>query len=196
MSLGLDSPAATAPEPPADELPAPAATRRGLGLGLWARVGLAVALLAASAAGRAWQARRVDQMLRDGRVSPFRVTELPKVLGPWVGNDERHGPDHRPRHRQHRPDPELYQNTITGQKVALIFLFGPSTEMFVHSPETCYPAAGYERIGGPVPRRSRTPAARPWPFHEMVFPRARGAVPSSRRSTTPGATTAGGPPAW
>src|SRR4051812_44763452 len=94
MLPGLDTAVAQpapAVVPPAAVATTPAAGRPAdptRGLGLWARVGLAVALLAASAAGRAWQSRRVDQMLRDGRVAPFALKVLPKAFGPWVGDDE------------------------------------------------------------------------------------------------------------
>ena len=62
-------PVAVAPEP--DDAIVSAAARPGGGASAVDARGLAVALLGASAAGRAWQARRVDQKLRDGRVAPF-----------------------------------------------------------------------------------------------------------------------------
>ena len=32
-----------------------------------------------------------------------------------------------------------YQHRITGQQISVIVLFGPSIEMYVHSPDNCYP---------------------------------------------------------
>jgi Protein of unknown function (DUF3485) len=176
MSLGLDSPVATAPVGAAEDLPAPLPARPGVGLvGLWARVGLAVALLAASAAGRAWQAHRVDQRLRDGRIAPFAVAELPKTLGPWIGSEIKMDPVIARVTGSTEQTQRVYQNRITGQKVEMIFLFGPSTEMFIHAPETCYPAAGYTRVAGPVPHQIAAPGdAPPWPFEELVYAKGEG----------------------
>lgn len=176
MSPGLESPATAAPETTADELPAPAPPRPGGGqAGLWVRVGLAVAILAASAAGRAWQARRVDQRMRDGRIAPFAVADLPKALGPWVGVDVKMDPIIARITGSTEQVQRVYQNTVTGQKVEMIFLFGPSTEMFIHDPDTCYPAAGYERIIGPITRQVAAPGeAASWPFHETVYSKGEG----------------------
>ncbi len=176
MSLGLDSPATAVPESPAEDLPAPLPARPGVGLaGLWARVGLAMALLAASAAGRAWQARRVDQRLRDGRIAPFAVADLPKTLGPWVGSDITMDPTIARATGSTEQIQRLYQNSITGQKVEMVFLFGPSTEMFIHAPDVCYPAAGYERVAGPLPHQIAAPGdASRWLFQELIFNKGEG----------------------
>ena len=156
-----------------EDLPVPLPARPVAGL--WARVGLAVALLAASAAGRAWQGRRVDQRLRDGRIAPFAVAELPKTLGPWVGIDITMDPIIARATGSTEQVQRSYQNTITGQKVEMIFLFGPSTEMFIHAPDVCYPAAGYERIAGPVPHQIAAPGDAPrWPFQELIYAKGEG----------------------
>jgi hypothetical protein len=177
MSSGPDISAEIAPTSATDELPAPAAPKRGLsGFGLWVRVGLAVALLAASAAGRMWQARRVDEKMRSGRVAPFSLSQLPMTLGSWVGKDmpmveiiarTTGSVDHVQR---------LYQNTITGQRVELIFLFGPSSEMFVHAPDVCYPATGYEHISGPLLHnlKGESEGEGPWPFFEVIYRKGEG----------------------
>jgi hypothetical protein len=161
-----------------EELPSPRAVRRGLGgVGLWMRVGLAVALLAASAAGRVWQARRVDQMLRDGRVAPFRVNEIPLTLGPWVGEDAVMDPIIARATGATERLNRIYRNLTTGQRVSVIVLFGPSSEMFVHAPTTCYPASGYECVTGPLSNRVRESAqaeARSWPFYELVYRKGEG----------------------
>jgi hypothetical protein len=184
MSHGLELPEAASPAaladpvalPPDEPSDAPAAApRRGRSRWLWVQVALGVILLGTSAAGRAWQARRVDQMLRDGRVSPVRLASLPKVLGPWVGDDETM--DSAIARATGSTDSIFrnYQHRITGQKISLIVLFGPSTEMYVHSPENCYPAAGYAKVEGPKYRAiSSAGAAGSWPFFETVFSKGEG----------------------
>ena len=45
--------------------------------------------------------------------------------------------------------------------------------MYVHSPENCYPAAGYQKLTGPFTRpvRSGTGA---WPFYETIYTKGEG----------------------
>jgi hypothetical protein len=180
MSQGLESPeAATGPEPdaaaagpePDDSIAAPARPRGGAWL--WVRVTLAVVLLGASAAGRAWQGRRVDQILRDGRISPCRLADLPETLGPWVGGTETMDPAIARATGSTDSIFRGYQHKTTGQKLSVIVLFGPSTEMYIHSPEVCYPAGGYHKVSGP---RFRSVAAgkASWPFFDSVFVKGEG----------------------
>lgn len=159
-----------------DELPAPIpqGKRTAAIVWFWARVGLAIALLAASGGARAWQARRVDKILRDGRISPFTLTDLPMKLGAWVGEDLPMDPiiaqaTGSVEHVQRR-----YQNTLTGQKVELIFLFGPSTEMFIHAPEVCYPASGYEPVTEPIGRIVTAGPSGKWSFLESIYHKGEG----------------------
>jgi hypothetical protein len=184
MSQGLESPEAAmtaeGPEPdapPSVASPEPdvavAPSRRGGGAWLWVRVALVVVLLGASALARAWQARRVDQILRDGRVSPCRLADLPETLGPWVGQSE--AMDSAIARATGSTDSifRSYQHKVTGQKLSLIVLFGPSTEMFVHSPDNCYPAAGYHKTRGPTGRTIKSGPAS-WPFFETVYAKGEG----------------------
>jgi hypothetical protein len=176
MSFGLELPAETAPELTSDELPAPAPKRGLAGFGLWARVGLAVALLAASAAGRAWQARRVDQVMRDGRISPFPLAEIPMTLGSWVGKDAPLDPQIVRATGSAAHIQRVYQNTITGQRIELVFLYGPSSEMFIHAPDTCYPASGYEHVAGPINHDITSGDVGHWPFFEVVYRKGEGST--------------------
>lgn len=155
------------------ELPVPP-PRRGPGaVGLWARVGLAVALLAASAGARAWQAGRVDHMLREGRKSPFALADIPTTLGSWTGRDDAMDPIIARATGSTDRIVRVYQNAVTGQRVSVIVLFGPSSEMFIHSPENCYPRAGYTRIGAPL-RRDLAVGEWRWPFREVVYMKGEG----------------------
>ena len=151
--------------------PRPAAPRsRG---GLWVRVGLAVLLLTASAAGRSWQAMRVDQQLRDGRKPPFALNDLPMTMGPWEGHDD--VVDEQIIRITGSTDSifRTYQHQVTGQRVGLLVLFGPAIMMYGHTPERCYPSAGFDQLSGP---RARTVEAdgKSWPFRELVYAKGEG----------------------
>jgi len=111
---------------------------------------LACVLLLASGAARGWQASLVESALQAGRkVARLDLETVPKTLGPWRGEafkvDERiarvTGADQLVTRR--------YVNENTGSVVELILLYGPAADVFIHSPEVCYPSAGYELAAGP-----------------------------------------------
>ncbi len=119
-----------------------------------ARVGLAAflvcVLLVASGAVRGWQAARVESALETGRkVARLDLETVSETLGPWRGEtfavDEQiarsAGADQIVTRR--------YVNENTGAAVELILLYGPAADVFLHSPEVCYPSAGYELAAGP-----------------------------------------------
>ena len=174
MSSGpLSSPPVATPAD-APQAPRRARSRAGRALGLWARVALAVGLLAASATARHWQSLRVDALLRDGRVAPFPLADLPMTLGDWVGSEEKMDSDIARATGSTDQLFRVYQHRRTGQKVNVIVLFGPSTEMYVHTPENCYPAAGYTQTFGPTWRDVKVGPGQTRPFHALTFVKGEG----------------------
>ncbi len=150
---------------------APAARARGV----WVQVALAVAVLAASGAARGWQSSRVDQVLREGRKSPFALKDIPMQLGPWVGQDE--PVDEQIVRITGSTDSifRSYQNQNTGQRVHVLVLFGPSVAMFGHIPEVCYPASGFDMVRDPKMHTVQSPSTgASWPFRELVYTKGEG----------------------
>ena len=122
---------------------------------LMTRVGLVVALILASGGVRFWQAKKVDAALAAGRESPFPLATLPMKLGECVGSDTELDPrivmgtgstDHITRR---------YTDHRTGVAIDIIVLYGPTSQIFIHSPELCYPKAGYESRGDSLIRDIR-----------------------------------------
>ena len=143
------------------------------GRGLWFRVGLAVLLLCASAAARQWQAQRVNQTLRDGRIPPFPLKEIPETLGDWEGTSASMDPHVARATGATDKIVRTYQHRRTGQKINLIVLFGPSSEMYVHTPENCYPASGFSLTSGPN-RRQITSGKKRFLFNSLVYTKGQG----------------------
>lgn len=169
MSLTIDPPAApdVAPERPAAP---PVPPRPAV---LWGMVGLAVALLATSATVRYWQSRGVDEALRQGLKSPFELKELPMTLGDWKGTDEPLDPAIARATGCSDSVFRTYSNEKTGARVSLILLYGPAEEVSIHSPDNCYPAAGYGLVGG-VERRNVEAGKSRYPFESMVYIKGEG----------------------
>ncbi len=42
----------------------------------------------------------------------------------------------------------VYTERTTGVRVTLMILYGKANQLSVHTPDVCYPAAGYEQVGG------------------------------------------------
>jgi len=80
------------------------------------------------------------------KLPPFPLAELPTVIGPWRmldGSDSQLDPkiaqiagasDHIVR---------TYLNEMTGDTTSVLILYGLANALFAHTPEVCYPAAGY-----------------------------------------------------
>src|SRR4051812_18114697 len=122
----------------------------------WVRVALACPLLVGSGGVRWWQARRVEAVLRDGREAPFTLAELPMVLGDWRGEDTTIDPKIARRTGATDLVTRRYVDQRTGATLEAIILYGPTTEVYGHAPEVCYPAAGYEKVAGPEPHAIRS----------------------------------------
>lgn len=139
----------------------------------WVRLVLACAIVAGSGAVRWWQARRVEAVLRDGRTAPFRLSELPMVVGSWKGQETEI--DSRIARRTGATDliTRRYVDQRTGATLEAIILYGPSTEVYGHVPEVCYEAAGFEKVAGPESRSIRVGSGKV-PFRTLVYAKGEG----------------------
>jgi EpsI family protein len=134
---------------------------------------LVCALLVSSGAIRLWHARRVRETAESGRTSAFPLKELPLTLGNWRGADAILDP----RIAQHTGASDAvfrrYVDQATGATVEVIVLYGPAVELFIHTPEVCYSAAGYTQ-SGVSGRRVVTTRGVAAPFQSLVFEKGQG----------------------
>jgi hypothetical protein len=148
----------------------PAASRQGSPFGMVARVALAVLLLVGSGCLRSWQARRVDAAMNAGRESPFPLSTISTTLGDWIGTptelDARivegtGSTDHITRR---------YVDRRTGVAIDAIILYGPTSDIFIHAPELCYPKAGFSQMGDAPIREIAFPGGKA-PFRSLEYTR-------------------------
>jgi hypothetical protein len=138
----------------------------------WRWFALTCALLLISGAVRSWRDSQFSSIARESEACPFPLNELPAVLGHWhaVEGSESHldpetariagSSDHMIR---------VYADDKTGETVSVLVLYGLARSVFSHSPEICYPAAGYTPVGvSPV---------------DHAVPYAESAVPARYRSS-------------
>lgn len=161
------------PRPAAPQAVAPAPSRPRLAATV-GRASLVVALLVASGGVRAWQARRVDEALDRGKESPFPLEQIPMTLGTWVGTPTEMDPqivkgtgstDHITRR---------YVDGRTGVILDVIVLYGPTSDVFIHSPEVCYPRASFASAGESMARSVACPGGAV-PFRSLAYTKGEGA---------------------
>lgn len=166
----------TAASSPLVEIDAPPAARPEGRWRFWVGAALACVALVGSGGVRLWQERQVATLLEEGKHSPFPLAEMPLTLGPWRGETAKLDPrvaantgsvDHIFRR---------YTNQLTGAAVDVIVLYGPSTQMFIHAPENCYPGAGYLQVEGAGSRVVDIGEGRRAPFRSLVYAKGEAAA--------------------
>jgi Protein of unknown function (DUF3485) len=111
---------------------------------LSARAALACALVLASGAVRWWQVRRIDASMDAGlHDRQFKLAEIPLTLGHWTGVKTEIDARIVASTGSHDLITRHYTDADTGVGVDVIILFGPSSDIFIHTPELCYPKAGF-----------------------------------------------------
>ena len=146
----------------------------------WAGLAVVAAILAASGGTRLWQERRLERTLQAGRISPFPLAELPMVLDSWKGQDTVMDPRIVRGSGSSDMVTRRYVNQRTGVAIDAVVLYGPTSEMFIHTPEFCYPAAGFDPLPGTVERPIAVEGAGPGtgtvPFRSLVFTKGEGGL--------------------
>lgn len=137
------NPPAVAPESPADQAVARSAFVKVLPTAI-----VAMVLLAGSAIIRLQMEAAVAASIDATRFSPFKLSEMPGTLGPWVGKDEELDPFIARKTGSTDYIMRRYTNAQTGAVLELLMLYGPAADMGYHKPDACYPGAGYKLIGG------------------------------------------------
>ena len=194
MSATDLSPPSRRRAPPTPTRTAPRGPARRAGPGSGRRSSAAVLL--GSAAAAAGQAGADPEGPRRGpaRAGQIKLADVPLTLGPWKGETTELDPMIARATGADQIVTRRYVNQETGTTIDAILLYGPAADVYLHSPEVCYPAAGYAQVAGPETRVVK--AARldgPVPLRWSTR-RGRGAGRAFRRCITPGGITAAGRP--
>jgi Protein of unknown function (DUF3485) len=120
---------------------------------LAAGAAIACALVLASGAVRWWQVRRVDATMNAGlNERQFKLDEIPLTLGHWTGVKTEMDQRIVAATGSHELITRHYTDSDTGVGIDVIVLFGPSSDIFIHTPELCYPKAGFTSHAAAVDR--------------------------------------------
>ena len=135
---------------------------------VWVRTGLVLALIAGSGGVRLFQMRRVDAKLASGRESPFPLSTIPMTLGSWVGKTTAMDPKIVEATGSTDQVTRQYIDQRTGVALDVIVLYGPTSDIFIHSPELCYPKAGYA-VAGDMFEKSIKAKGATAPFRSLAY---------------------------
>jgi len=143
----------------------------------WATV--TCVLLAISGGIHLWRDWKFQTLAQKDEICPFRLADLPRVLGSWRALDEPDG----------HLDPQIariagsredvirhYQDDKTGELIEVMVLYGFAYSIGAHSPDVCYPAVGYKATAAAddtlIIPGSKTPVR----FHRSSFYKRSGSV--------------------
>jgi hypothetical protein len=118
----------------------------------WGWIALVCVLVGLSGGIRYWRDYQFNSISHESEKSPFPLSEFPAVLGDWKvveGSEVTLDPeiarisgsiDHLLR---------TYSNTLTGENCSVLILYGLAYRVWPHTPEVCYPAAGFRPVSSP-----------------------------------------------
>jgi hypothetical protein len=115
----------------------------------WTWVMLICLLLGVSGGVRHWRDWKFQSLSKESENPPFPLKELPKTLGSWREIEE----------AEIQLDPQIariagsndhvirtYSDEKSGESVTVLVLYGLANIVFAHTPEVCYPAAGFRPV--------------------------------------------------
>src|SRR5437764_13900048 len=85
------------------------------------------------------------------QTSAARLDKLPLNFGDWQGTDYQVNPAALALGEIVNYKQRLYRNRSTGQEFTVLVVCGKPGPISVHTPEVCFPGAGYKMLGEPRP---------------------------------------------
>lgn len=143
---------------------------------IWVRASLALLALLAGGLLRWQQADLVSKNVQEHGQLAASLAKLPREIGPWVGKDAELDPIIARATGASDQVKRVYVDRRTGVELDVIVLFGSPEAMFIHAPENCYPASGYQAAEGPATRLipSTNPNPQDVPFRTLVYSKGIG----------------------
>ncbi len=108
-------------------------------------------LLSISGGVRFWRDMQFQAISKEGATSPISLKELPKVFGAWnavEGTDVELDPEIARIAGSSQHVIRTYRDSKSGEDVVVLVLYGLADGVFAHTPDKCYPSAGYQKLIG------------------------------------------------
>jgi len=139
-----------------------------------AAVGL---LLGLSGTVRYWREWQFENLSKQSEAPPFPLRQLSKDLGSWrevEGTETTLDPQIARTAGSTDNILRTYENQQTGEKAVVMVLYGLANLVWGHTPEVCYPAAGFQKVSKPEDTRIDVPDSPTRPlFRRERFAKSR-----------------------
>ena len=112
----------------------------------WLLIGVGILLILVTAIVQGFWSDRWTDDAADSLHLKQRIDNLPMQLGDWEGQNLEADP------REIRASGAVghlsrsYRNRVTGEQVSLFLICGHMRHVSVHTPDRCYPAAGFDQL--------------------------------------------------
>ncbi|MHB1558610.1 MAG: exosortase-associated EpsI family protein [Isosphaeraceae bacterium] len=118
----------------------------------WVWMAVTCLLLGAFGGFRLWREWRFYSLATRSAAPPFHLADLPRTIGTWQGSES----------PENQLDPEVarfagasehimrgFIDEKSGERASALVLYGLATSVYMHTPDACYPAAGFQLSKGP-----------------------------------------------
>jgi hypothetical protein len=105
----------------------------------------------------------------DAQQFALRFKNVPKRVGPWVGEDREVSADTLSVAGAVGHVSRVYINEDTKKRVDLWLIVGHARDIVRHTPDICYPSQGFSMKGGTVKQRIDAPGEEPATFNTAKF---------------------------
>ncbi len=115
----------------------------------WRWIAFVTLLLGTSGGIRYWRDSKVQSLFKASETAPFALSGIPTILGTW----------HVVEGSETTLDPEIaqiagskdhmirtYVNEKSGEQAVVMVIYGPAYLVWPHTPDACFPAAGYKSV--------------------------------------------------
>jgi uncharacterized protein DUF3485 len=129
----------------------------------WLWMGLACLLLGISGGIRFWREWQFAALAAGSDRPPFHLDDLPRTLGNWESEKSKDGElDEKVAVIAGSSDSIIraYEDKKADGEVSALVLYGRADRVFAHSPDACYPSAGYQLVKGPMDREMSVPGVK------------------------------------
>jgi hypothetical protein len=118
----------------------------------WRWIALVCVLVGISGGVRYWRDLQFHSLSRESEKPPFPLSEFPRALGDWKvveGSEVILDPEVARIAGSSDHLVQTYTNTLTGENLSVLILYGLAYQVWPHTPEVCYPAAGFKPVPSP-----------------------------------------------
>lgn len=155
-------------------------TRTGAVVSPWVWMAVTCLILGISGGIRLWREWQFWSLAQESAACPFPLSELPTTMGTWEATNE-----------DAQLDPEVarfagatdhfvrnYLDRKTGDQATALTLYGSAPLVHLHTPEACYPAAGFQLVQAPVDGEVAVPGVKePVRYRWAIYKKVVGGVP-------------------